>query len=123
MLARGFPSPSPFALQVVDGNRLDGICRRKAEDLPIKIKLRLETARNRFRPAESVLLAFECQIGHRQPLVADRVRHHLGLVGRHDLVLESLEEDEWTGETVDRMNRRPGAIRIASFRVGSNKAM
>src|SRR5262245_5733808 len=98
------------ALQVRDCDRLDRVRRRKAELLPVKIKLCLETACNGFRPSEPMLLAFECQIGHRQTLVADRVRHHLRLVRRHHLVLESLEEDEGTGETVDRMNRRPRAI-------------
>ena len=44
--------------------------------------------------AEAVLLALEGEVGDRHALGPQRLDDHLGLVRRHDLVLEALEHGQ-----------------------------
>ena len=78
---------------------------RKAEYGRVKIQLGFQTANDGVGLAEPVLLAFERDIGDRQPLAPHGVGHQLRLVRWHDAILEPLEEDEGTGQTVGRVNR------------------
>src|SRR5262245_55896528 len=70
--------------QVVDRHGGDAVRRGKAEHCPVKIEFRLQAADDGFRLPETMLLTLEGEVGHRQPLGAYGVGHHLRLVGRHD---------------------------------------
>src|SRR5580692_6667568 len=69
--------------------------------LGIEIKLGVERALDVFGAAEAVLLPGEQQVAAGNAAAAQRVDHHLGLVGRHDAVLAALKEDHWAIEPVD----------------------
>jgi hypothetical protein len=47
-----------------------------------------------LRAPEAVLLALKGEVGHRYTLYAQSVDNHLGLIGRHHFVLESLEHNQ-----------------------------
>ena len=57
-----------------------------------------------------MLLAHEGHVGHRQPLLPHRRGHHLGLIRRHHLVVQALQQDERAVQLVHGVNRRPRAI-------------
>src|SRR5919108_217038 len=93
-------------VQVGDRDRLDGAGEGEAEDAGVEVELGVEGALDAFGPAEAVLLALEREVGDGQALLLERLDHQLGLVGRHDLVLEPLEEDHRAVEAVDEVERR-----------------
>ncbi len=91
-------------VEVVDLDGSDGARGFESEHGAVEIQLRFEAANDRVGLAEPVLLAFECDVGDRQSLRADGVRHSLGLIRRDHPVLESLEQDQRARQAVDEMD-------------------
>src|SRR5205823_14743730 len=82
---------------------------RKAEFRPcqknrIEIQFGVESALDRLRSAEAVLLAIEQQILQRQTFGFERRYHRLRLVGRDDWVIRPLEKDDRNSQALDEMN-------------------
>ena len=50
--------------------------------------------------AEPMSFALELDVGYGEALLCERVNHHLRLAGRHNFVVEALEEDDGAGELV-----------------------
>src|ERR1700730_4828269 len=94
-------------LEILDRHRLHRIGEREAEDLRIEVELSLERALDVLRDPETVLLPLEGNVSDRQPLLSQRRDNELRLVGRHDLVLQPLEEDHGRGDPSDGVDRRP----------------
>src|SRR6202165_5059178 len=109
--------------QVLDRHRLDRISEWEAEDLRIEVELALERALDVLRDAEPVLLALEGDVGHRQPLLAERRNDEFSLVGRHDLVLQPLEEDHGRRDPIDGVDRRALAIDVSILRPPAQEAL
>src|SRR5207247_9136991 len=86
--------------KVLDRPRLDGVRRLEAEDARVKVKLRVDRAPDVGRAPESVLLAFERDVGMRKLLRLAGGHELLRLVGRHDLVVEALGKDDRAAEVV-----------------------
>src|SRR5215203_1264763 len=99
------PSSVFCLLAVSNFNRLDVVRRRESEDLAVEVELGLEAADDRLGATEAVLLAFEQEQRHRESFRAYGGGHHLRLVRRHDLVLESLEQDQRARQAIDEVNR------------------
>src|SRR5438128_1375783 len=89
--------------QVLDWHWLDRVGEREAEDARVEVELAFQGALDVLGAAEAVLLPLEGDVGDRQALRAQRGDHLLRLVGRHDAVLEALEED-------DRAIEPPGEV-------------
>ena len=60
-------------------------------------------------------------VGHRQAFLPDRFRHHLRLVRRHDLVFETLKQDERAGEAIGEVNRRALHVEVFRRRIRSDQ--
>src|SRR4029077_4486536 len=110
-------------LEFPDGPRLDRISEREAEDFRIEVELSLERALDVLRNPETVLLALKGNVGDRHTLLAQRGDNELSLVGRHDLVLQPLEEDHRRGDPLDRVDRRPLAIDVPILRPRAQQAL
>src|SRR5215469_2828809 len=82
----------------------------------VKIKLGVERAFDVFCPAKSVLLLFKQQITQRQAFAADGVSKEFRLIGRHDLVLLALEQDDGYRHPVGKVNGR--TFYVGSFFLG-----
>src|SRR5437870_3086779 len=76
----------------------------------IEEEFRLQAADDRLRSTEAVLLALEGEVRHGQPLAANRLRHPLGLIRRHHLVLQALKENQRARQPIDEVDRRSLAI-------------
>merc|ERR1719354_950197 len=88
-------------LLVVDGEGRDVLAGRgEAEDLGVEVELRVERVLDVLGLAEAVLLALVDLERTRQPLL------ELRLVGRHDLVLVALQQQDRARELLDRVDRR-----------------
>src|SRR5262245_47919504 len=66
----------------------------KPENFGVKVKLGIERTFDVFSAAEAMPFALESNISHRQALGARGGKHHLGLIGRHDFVVESLKQND-----------------------------
>ncbi len=62
-------------IQIIDRNGRDGVRGRETEDDTIEEQLGFETSGDRVGHAESVLLAFEREEGHRQTLRPNGIGH------------------------------------------------
>src|ERR1044072_7607293 len=82
----------------------------------------VERALDVLGATEAVLLALEGEIGDGQALGAHGGEHHLGLIGRHDLIFKSLKENHRTRQLIRVMNGRAFAVEVASLRVRADKA-
>lgn len=67
-------------------------------------------------------LVREGQVLRGKPLAPERGHHSLGLVGRHDPILEPLEEDDRAGQPVDVVQGRAGAVQVAPLRIVTDQA-
>src|ERR1700694_2949644 len=110
-------------LEILDRHRLDRISEREAEDFRIEVELSLERALDVLRDPETMLLALEGNVGDRQPLLAQRRDNELSLVGRHDLVLQPLEEDHGRGDPIDGVDRRPLWINLSILWPAAQQAL
>ena len=108
-------------LQILNLHRLDLAGGREAEDAPVEVQLRLRRALDVRRLAEAVLLALKRDVGNGQALLPQRIDHPLGLVGRHDLVLQTLEKNNRTGEPVDGMDGGALLVQFGAFGVGADQ--
>src|SRR5262245_55207215 len=97
----------PVLLQILDRHRLNRVGQFESEDPRIKIEFSVERSLDVRGLPESVLLALEGDVSHRQPLGAQGIDHHLGLIRRHDLVFQTLKEYHRRGQQVCVMYRRP----------------
>src|SRR2546428_11902231 len=70
-----------------------------------------------------MLLSREGNVGGRQPFLAERVGDDFRLVGWHDRVLQTLEENDGRGDLVDRMNRGSLAIDVTLLGPASDQAL
>jgi hypothetical protein len=68
-----------------------------------------------------VLLAFIGDISDRQALVFQCRNHHFGLVRRHNLIFQSLEEDHRARQALYRMDRRALPVEIGPLGIGTDK--
>src|SRR5687768_8924330 len=109
--------------EIVDLNWRQRISGPEPEDRSVKVQLGFETPHDRLRLPEPVLLALERQMRDRQSLRAGSVRHHRGLIRRHDAVLESLKQDDRAGQPIDEVNRRAGAILLARLGIRTDEAI
>lgn len=82
--------------QIFDWDWLNGVGQREAEDAGVEVQLGLERPLDGFGFAEAVLLAFEGQVRHWQPLRAQRLNHLLRLRRWNHAVFEPLEQDHRT---------------------------
>src|SRR5438045_3037015 len=96
---------------------------RETEDAAVKTKLCFERASNIFRTAETVLLAGEQQISHRNRTRFERRDQPLGLIRRHDAILRALKKNHRTVETLGVMNRRTLAIAARRLRIWPDEAL
>ena len=103
------PRPPRQPVCVLYRHRCNRAGGSKSEHGAVERQLGFQAADDAVRAAEAVLLPFERQIRHGLALLAQRVGHHLRLIGRHDLVLESLKQDERTRQPIDGVNRRARA--------------
>src|ERR1041385_8558468 len=86
--------------------RLNLICKFKSKHARIKIHLAVERTLYVFRATKSVLLAFECNVGDGQTFLAQRLDHHLSLIGRYNFVFQALKENHRARQALGEMNRR-----------------
>src|SRR5215475_7471749 len=75
--------------------------RREAEDLPVERQLRLVSRCYGLRLAEAMRLSLECDIGIRNSVRSQIGGDALRLGGRHDRVIEALQEQHRAGCRVD----------------------
>src|SRR5687767_6087475 len=99
--------PAPFPPHISDFHRLDAVRRLKTKHFAVEIQFCLEAPDDRVGSAEPVLLSFEREVGHRQPLTLHGVGHHLRLIGWNNLVFEPLEKNERARQPVYGVNGRP----------------
>src|SRR5450759_5832574 len=103
--------------QVLDLHRLDRLGQLVAEDLRIEVQFRLQGALDVLGFTEAVLLAGKGQVGHGDALGLEGGEHALSLGGRHDPVLQALQQDDRRGEPVDVVDGRARLVDGASGRV------
>src|SRR5262245_56931437 len=68
-----------------------------------------------------MLFALERDIRYREPLPPRRRRHHLGLIGRNDLVFESLEQDERRRQLVGEVDWRSRTVCLTRRRIWTDE--
>src|SRR5579871_2548599 len=90
--------------RVLDGEGLQRIGGREAEEAGIEGEFGLQAALNALRPDETVPLSLEGDICGRHPPCAQGLEHHLGLVGRDHTILQPLKEDHRAGEALHIVN-------------------
>ena len=64
----------------------------------VEEELALQCGLDVLRSAKTVLLSLEWHIGVRHAPPGESGHHRLGLVRRHDQILETLEEDDRAGD-------------------------
>src|SRR5713101_4606669 len=87
-------------LEVLDLHRLELVGRLEPEQLPREGQKRLQRAAHRVRAAEAMSLAFECDVGIGNVIALECGDDRLGLRRRHDLVVETLEEQQRARDSV-----------------------
>src|SRR5947207_5125971 len=108
-------------LEVLDLHRLDLVRELKTEDPREEVELALRRAPDSLVLAKPVLLAFERHVREGQLLLPARGHEHLGLVGRHDLVLETLEQDARRAQPVGEVDRRARAVHVSALRIRADQ--
>src|SRR6266851_3034930 len=147
--ARGFEPPRPFGhqllrlarlpfrhadlptendragawLEVHYLDRLDLVGDFETEDPREEVHFPLDRAPDVLLLPEPVLLALEWDVRVGQLLLLANGDEFLGLARRHDLVLESLEEDHRNLEVVGEMDRRAIPVEVGSFRIGTDECV
>src|SRR5438093_9935792 len=81
-------------LEVLDLDRLELVGRLEPEQLAHERQKRLERATDRVSAPETVTLPFECDVGIRDAVPLERRGDRFCLGRRHDLVVESLEQEQ-----------------------------
>jgi len=74
-------------------------------------------------PPKAVLLALEGQAGIGDALGVEGARHLLGLVWRHDQVLQAVQQDHRARELVGVADRRALPVQLGGLRVGADQAV
>jgi len=114
---------APVMLQVLNLQRRDVVRQRNAKNLGIEIQPALQRALDVLGLAEAVLLAFVEHIRGGDLPGPDGVEHQLGLVGRDDLVLVALKEDQRNRDVAGLEQGRALDVPIALGGVGANQAI
>src|SRR5206468_6446530 len=90
----------PFPLKVLDHDRLNLVGQLEAEDARVEIQLAVERALDVLGLSEAVLLALEGDVCDGKILSSQSLDHQLGLIRRHDLVFQSLKENNGARESI-----------------------
>src|SRR3954447_26509158 len=98
-----------------DLERLEVVGGGEPEDAADEVERRLERPADVLLPAEAVALALACDVRVRDALPLEDLDHRLGLVGRHDLVVEALQEQQRPLEAVREVHRRALAVEVGTF--------
>src|SRR5581483_1634505 len=109
--------------QVLDADRLDGARGVEAEDARVEPELPVLGGDDALRLAEAVVLALEGDQGAGKALGVHRLEHRLGLLGRDDTVVETLEEGDGAGEAVGVVDGGALAVEVEALRVGTDQAV
>src|SRR5882724_856764 len=112
-----------FFLQIVYLYWFHRLREFKSKHTRIEIEFAVERAFDVLGLAKPVLLASERKIRNRNPFRTQRLNHSLRLVGRHHFVLESLEEDHRTRQSLREIDRRACNINIPLFRIRPNESI
>ncbi len=89
---RPFEAQDKCTLQVFDFDWLDVSGGFESEDFGVEVEFAVYRCLDVLGATESVLFAFEFDVGDGEAFVAKDFDHHLRLIWRHDLVLQALEE-------------------------------
>ena len=87
----------------VDG--FDIVSEIETKHLAVEIRLGFEGSLDRGGLAETVLFAFEFEIGPRHTVGIERFNNHLRLVRRNDFILKALQNNQWTFEIFNMVDR------------------
>src|SRR2546427_11435 len=93
-IARGSQVRLWSTRSILDRDGCDLLPERETQHRAVEEELGLERPFDGLGLAEAVAFAREWQVCERQSLTAQCVHQHLGLGGRDDLVVESLEHDD-----------------------------
>ena len=96
----------------VDG--FDIVSKIETKDLAVEVGLGFEGSFDRGGLAETVLFAFEFEIGPWNAIGIECLNNHLRLVRRNDLVFESLQNDQWAFEIFNMVDRRTLGVDITT---------
>ena len=101
---------SSFLRQVEDFYRFDLVGGFEAEDVGVEVEFGFVGADDVFGFAESVLFAGEGDVCDGHAALLERFENQLGLVGRHDFVFQTLQEDHGAAEAIEMVDGRALAV-------------
>mmetsp|Transcript_16155 Transcript_16155/g.27575 ORF Transcript_16155/g.27575 Transcript_16155/m.27575 type:complete len:269 (-) Transcript_16155:220-1026(-) len=110
--------------QVVDGEGLHLVSdsrAHEAEDLRVKVELRVEGVLDVLRLAEAVLLSRVHLERAGQPLGKQLLVHQLRLIGRHNLVLVALQQQHGARQLVCGVDGRPLVVERLLLRIPAHE--
>jgi hypothetical protein len=101
----GIHPPSHPLSEMSDVDGLDIVSKIETKHLAVEVGLGFEGSLDRGGLAETVLFAFEFEIGPRHAVGIERFDNHLRLVGRHDFIFKALKHDQRTFEIFNMVDR------------------
>src|SRR6266508_3232635 len=116
-------SPSRRRVEILYLDRLEFVGRLKARDPSEEREVSLARALDVLRLAKAVGLACQGDIRVRDAAALQGVHDHLGLGRRHDLVVQTLQEEERVRDRVGVLDGRAVAIQVDRIGPGADEVL